>query len=96
MGRLDPFRAEPERIDAALSAARATEEDPRRAIRRALVGIGPTAAELVFLESRARGCSVGRVLSERLEAVLAGRANPVVGLERMRSHLELAHAWIVG
>jgi len=71
-GRLNPFEATPEEIDAALAAA------PGAAIDRVLLGIGPIGASLVAEEREKTGRSAGTVLRERLDALLHGSSEPVI------------------
>jgi len=73
-GRLDPFAASADEIDRVLQEGRNSGESVVDSLRRQLLGIGPTAAELAAEEHLATGRSIGVVLRERLDAVLRGES----------------------
>jgi predicted ribosome quality control (RQC) complex YloA/Tae2 family protein len=87
-GRLDPFGAAADEIEVRLARADGASDEAPRAIQRALLGIGREGALLAWSEALARGVGVGQVLVERLTALLAGTAEPVV--EAPGPPLELA------
>jgi hypothetical protein len=73
-----PDAAGPDGIDACVAAARAEGESLFETLRRRLFGVGSAAAELVVAESTATGETPGKVLAERLTALVAGRLDPVI------------------
>jgi predicted ribosome quality control (RQC) complex YloA/Tae2 family protein len=77
-GRLDPFGADPETIDRALVTGAGMGESLVETLRRQLVGIGVTGAELIVEEHVATGRPVGSVVRERLDAVLAGESEVLI------------------
>jgi predicted ribosome quality control (RQC) complex YloA/Tae2 family protein len=68
-GRLDPFCAEPEAIDAAAAAA---------SLQSCCAGLSTTGIELVVSEQAATGRSLGTVLRERLDSIRMGDAEVLI------------------
>lgn len=78
-GRLVPFGATPEAIDAFLAGVEAEGRDgPFEALRRRVFGVGSRAAELVFEEASRTGRTPGEVLAARIAGLEAGEWDPVV------------------
>ncbi len=77
-GRLDPFRAEPAAIDAAIAAATAQGESPVAALQRCCAGLSAAGAELAVSEQFASGRSLGSVLRDRLDSILAGSSEVLI------------------
>jgi predicted ribosome quality control (RQC) complex YloA/Tae2 family protein len=77
-GRLCPFGASPEVVEAFLSEAVAGGDDLVDALRRRIFGIGTAAAELVVEECRRTGRQPGEILVSRLARLEAGTCDPVI------------------
>lgn len=77
-GRVDPFVASAEAVDALLSERRREGEPPLEVLRRRMTGIGTVAATLVLAEATRSGAPIGTVLKARLETVLQGAAEPLL------------------
>jgi predicted ribosome quality control (RQC) complex YloA/Tae2 family protein len=77
-GRLDPFRAEPGAIDAALLGRAALGESPAESLQRCCAGLSAVPAELAVLEHAATGRSLGVVLRDRLDSIRLGSAEVLI------------------
>jgi predicted ribosome quality control (RQC) complex YloA/Tae2 family protein len=77
-GRLDPFRADPEAIDAALAVRTSLGESTAEALQRHVVGVGSVGAALVVEEHLATGRSAGTILRRRLDEILRGAAEVLI------------------
>ena len=77
-GRLDPFRAEPGAIDAALSAGAALGETPAESLQRCCGGLSAVGVELAVQEHAATGRSLGVVLRDRLDSIRLGSAEVLI------------------
>jgi predicted ribosome quality control (RQC) complex YloA/Tae2 family protein len=77
-GRADPFRSEPWEIDAVIAEGAARGELPADTLKRRFTGLGSVGAEAAVEELEATGRSLGRVLRDRLDTVLAGSAEVLV------------------
>ena len=77
-GRLDPFRADPEAIDAALSGGAALGEAPAESLMRCCAGLSAVGIELAISEHAATGRSLGVVLRGRLDSVRLGAAEVLI------------------
>jgi len=77
-GRFDPFRVDPEAVDAALALYTSLGEPTAEALQRQVVGVGPVGAALVVEEHLATGRSPGTILRERLDRILEGAAEVLI------------------
>ncbi len=77
-GRLVPFGATADALDAVLRGAIGSGEEPLEALRRRIFGVGTAGAQLVLDESLRAGRSLGGVLFSRLARLEAGELDPVV------------------
>lgn len=77
-GRLDPFRAEPEAIDAAVRAGVAQGETPVASLQRCCAGLSAAGAELAVAEHAATGRALAVVLRERLDSIRLGSAEVLI------------------
>ncbi len=77
-GRLDPFRAEPGAIDAAVLAGVALGETPGASLQRCCAGLSAAGVELTVSEHAATGSSLGLVLRDRLDSIRQGMAEVLI------------------
>lgn len=77
-GKLDPFVATAEEIDAFLAHRAGAGEDVFEALRRDVFGVGSSGSMLVLDESAATGRSPGTALRARLDAIVGGDAEVVI------------------
>ena len=77
-GRIDPFRAEPDAIDAVAFAGAALGETPATTLQRCSAGLSATGIELAVSEHATTGGSLGAVLRERLDSIRQGTAEVLI------------------